>query len=64
MRYVIKNIQMSGQKRYAGLTTAQVEESRAKYGSNVLTPPEKESLWKKFLEKFEDPQAEFLLWGP
>ena len=52
---------MSGQKRYAGLTTAQVEESRAKYGSNVLTPPEKESLWKKFLEKFEDPIIRILL---
>ena len=61
MRYVIKNIEMSGQKRYAGLTTAQVEESRAKYGSNVLTPPEKESLWKKFLEKFEDPIIRILL---
>ena len=46
---------MSEQKKYTGLTTVQVEESRAKHGSNILTPPEKESLWKKFLEKFEDP---------
>ena len=52
---------MSGQKKYTGLTTAQVEESRAKYGSNILTPPEKESLWKKFLEKFEDPIIRILL---
>ena len=30
-------------------------ESRKKYGANVLTPPEKDPLWKQFLEKFEDP---------
>lgn len=52
---------MSEQKKYTGLTTAQVEESRAKHGSNILTPPEKESLWKKFLEKFEDPIIKILL---
>lgn len=52
---------MSEQKRYTGLTTAQVEESRSKNGSNVLTPPKKESLWKKFLEKFEDPIIRILL---
>ena len=44
-----------------GLTSQQVEESRLKYGSNVLTPPEKESLWKQFLEKFEDPIIRILL---
>ena len=52
---------MSEQKKYTGLTTAQVEESRSKYGSNILTPPKKESLWKKFLEKFEDPIIRILL---
>lgn len=46
---------MNEQKKHTGLTTAQVEESRSKYGSNILTPPKKESLWKKFFEKFEDP---------
>ena len=52
---------MNEQKTYRGLTSAQVEENRAKYGSNVLTPPKKESLWKKFLEKFEDPIIRILL---
>lgn len=33
----------------------EVEESRRKHGSNVLTPPERESLWRKFAEKFRDP---------
>ena len=32
---------------YAGLTDAQVLESRAKHGVNVLTPPEEESIWQK-----------------
>ena len=36
---------------HKGLTNEQVEESRKKHGSNVLTPPEKESLWHQFLEK-------------
>ena len=35
---------------YSGLTEEQVRESRAKYGTNVLTPPEKDPLWKQFLE--------------
>lgn len=44
-----------------GLTTAQVEESRAKHGTNALTPPKKESMWKLFLEKFTDPVIRILL---
>lgn len=44
-----------------GLTAEQVKESRLKHGSNILTPPEKTSLWKQFLEKFEDPIIRILL---
>ena len=44
-----------------GLTEQQVEESRAKHGANVLTPPEKTPLWKLFLEKFQDPIIRILL---
>jgi Ca2+-transporting ATPase len=44
-----------------GLTANEVEESRQKYGNNVLTPPEKESMWKQFLEKFQDPIIRILL---
>ena len=53
------------EERIQGLTAQQVEESRRKYGENVLTPPARESLWKKFLEKFEDPIIRILLiaWG-
>lgn len=46
---------MSTPSSHFGLTEAQVLESRQKYGVNVLTPPEKEPLWRKFLGKFEDP---------
>ena len=46
---------MEQKHHYTGLTDAQVLESRRKNGTNVLTPPEKEPLWKQFLEKFGDP---------
>ncbi|MBD5358025.1 MAG: calcium-translocating P-type ATPase, PMCA-type [Bacteroides sp.] len=46
---------MSQNNHYKGLTEAEVSESRKKHGVNILTPPEKEPLWKRFLEKFGDP---------
>ncbi len=41
---------MEQKQHYAGLTDAQVLESRSKYGVNVLTPPEKETLWDTLKE--------------
>ena len=46
---------MSQNNHYTGLTDAEVLESRRKNGVNILTPPEKESLFMRFLEKFGDP---------
>lgn len=46
---------------YTGLTEAQLTESRSKHGANILTPPEKEPLWRQFLEKFRDPLIVILL---
>ncbi|MDE5882545.1 MAG: haloacid dehalogenase, partial [Muribaculaceae bacterium] len=46
---------MSEQHHYTGLTDAEVSRSREQYGVNILTPPEKDPLWKRFLEKFGDP---------
>lgn len=46
---------MSQKHHYTGLTDAEVLESRKKHGVNILTPPEKDPLWKRFLEKFGDP---------
>lgn len=40
---------------YTGLSDAQVLESRSENGKNILTPPEKDPLWKQYLEKFGDP---------
>ena len=44
-----------------GLTEQQVLESRQKYGANLLTPPQRPSLWKLYLEKFDDPVIRILL---
>ncbi|MGN8723141.1 cation-translocating P-type ATPase [Segatella copri] len=52
---------MEKKHHYTGLTDAQVLESRSKHGANILTPPEKEPLWKQFLEKFGDPLIIILL---
>ena len=42
---------------YKGLTDKEVLESRAKYGPNVLTPPEKDSLWVQIKEVCKHPIA-------
>ncbi|MEI6678581.1 MAG: calcium-translocating P-type ATPase, PMCA-type [Mariniphaga sp.] len=52
---------MDHKKHFSGLTTGQVIESRKKFGSNLLTPPKRDPLWKLFLEKFEDPIIRILL---
>ena len=51
------------EKRLTGLTPEQVEESRRLFGENLLTPPKRVSLWKQFLEKFEDPIIRILLFA-
>ena len=52
---------MSRDKVLGGLTHQEVSESRAKYGENVLTPPQKVSIIKLYLEKFQDPIIQVLL---
>ena len=42
-------------QQYIGLTDAEVLRSRAEHGANVLTPPARESLWKRFFEKLTGP---------
>lgn len=44
-----------------GLSSSQAEESRNKHGENVLTPPAKTSMWKLYLEKYNDPIIKILL---
>lgn len=52
---------MERKHHFTGLTNEKVLESREKHGTNVLTPPEKEPLWRLFAEKFEDPIIRILL---
>ncbi len=47
--------------KYQGLSSEQVNESRAKHGFNILTPPKKETVFHRFLGKFRDPIIEILL---
>ena len=44
-----------------GLTDQEVIASRQKYGENLLTPPKRPSIWKLYLEKFQDPVIRVLL---
>ena len=46
---------------HLGLTDSEVLQSREKNGINLLTPPKRPSLWKLYLEKFEDPVVRVLL---
>ena len=46
---------------HIGLTDNEVLQSREKNGINLLTPPKRPSLWKLYLEKFEDPVVRVLL---
>ncbi len=41
--------------QYTGLSESEVIESRNKNGVNILTPPQKEPVWRLFLKKFSDP---------
>lgn len=52
---------MEKKHQYQGLTKQEVEESRRIHGENILTPPQKTSLWKLFFEKFDDPIIKILL---
>ena len=44
-----------------GLTDEQVRQSREQHGKNVLTPPQRTSLWKLYLDKYRDPIIQILL---
>ena len=48
---------------YKGLSDKEINESRAKWGSNDLTPPARESWVKLLLGKFNDPIIKLLLFA-
>lgn len=49
------------QNQLYGLSEQEVAESRSRYGANILTPPRRRSLWRLYLEKYEDPIIRILL---
>lgn len=49
------------QNKRIGLTDEQVKLSREQHGKNVLTPPQRTSLWKLYLDKYRDPIIQILL---
>ena len=61
MRSLRDIAQLFPNARDSGLTDAEVADSRAKFGANRLTPLPREPLWKKFLEKFDEPIIKILL---
>lgn len=48
-------------RHITGLTPEQVEQSRARHGANIITPPPRPSLWRKFLGYFDNPLIKILL---
>ena len=53
----------TSQSKFQGLNDEEVIRSREQHGENMLTPPEKESIWKLYLEKFKDPVIKVLLFA-
>ena len=52
---------MTTKTKHQGLTSEEVLRSRELHGSNVITPVKKESVWKLFIEKFNDPIIRVLI---
>lgn len=59
-KYIYSEMDIDKNKRI-GLTDEQVKESREQHGKNVLTPPQRTSLWKLYLDKYRDPIIQILL---
>ena len=59
-KYFYSEMDIDKNKRI-GLTDEQVKQSRQQHGKNVLTPPQRTSLWKLYLDKFRDPIIQILL---
>lgn len=59
-KYFYSEMDIDKNKRI-GLTDEQVKQSRQQHGKNVLTPPQRTSLWKLYLDKYRDPIIQILL---
>lgn len=52
---------LSSQSQIQGLSDEEVIRQRSQYGENTLTPPQRDPIWKLYLEKFKDPVIKILL---
>lgn len=52
---------MKMERNASGLSDKEVAESRQRHGENVLTPPERTSLWRLYIDKYNDPIIKILL---
>ena len=59
-KYFYSEMDIDKNKRI-GLADEQVKQSREQHGKNVLTPPQRTSLWKLYLDKYRDPIIQILL---
>lgn len=59
-KYFYSEMDIDKNKRI-GLTDEQVKQSREQHGKNVLTPPQRTSLWNLYLDKYRDPIIQILL---
>ena len=57
----IRTFVVEMKEKRQGLTQEEVLRSREKHGENVLTPPKRPSMWRLYLEKYEDPMVRILL---
>src|SRR6267142_357940 len=61
MRTIKELSQLFPGKAETGLDAEAVSQSAQRFGANQLTPLPREPLWKKFLEKFDEPIIKILL---
>lgn len=55
MHHKIENVFNFAFMTHTGLSDNEVLQSRQQHGNNVLTPPQRESVWRLFLQKLADP---------
>lgn len=55
--------ELKGITGVSGLDSSRVREMRDQYGTNTMTPPVREPLWKQYIRKFDDPIIKILLFA-
>src|SRR5688572_15205899 len=61
MRTLTELVQQLPANPETGLSVELAQQSRVRFGANQLTPLPREPIWKKFIEKFDEPIIKILL---